>query len=280
MTDSALVPVEILTGSISWNDLHSAEVTLWQGDGEKSSVLLTPEVQARTWPGRVSGEPYSYQVRAADFQGQVIEEPVRQADSSQLVIWSPFAGHLEGVVVLVGRPEDSAASGFAEIRYEDPERDYRVHLTLDKLRYGEMRRWHFPILDARARTYSYRIVLSGGPFQRPSEWVEADHSIVAVPASPVRKVEVVTLIPFDQFVLARIALVYSGAEGEQTKEFLVRPSDDPVQIHSWEFWPDSTESTSYRYQATIYDAEGRSFEHPEQETDDGAIVITKPGGDG
>ena len=279
--------VDIQMGLVDWDRIRQVLVKLSHGVGasrKEVEFALDDKHQSYRWIEVVGGgtsDPYTYQVTYVDRGGQHIVIDPERSRSHTLIFNQPFQEDHEVVLVPAG---SFGAGGLlsqvvVSLRYTDPANDYLVEETFTLAKDGESRVWKVPLIDKTLRRYEYRVtVFYSDGVTREDAWKPSDSTILAVGDPYGFRVQI---LPFllkntpEAFLFGTLTLRFdddvTGIHAERTLELT-----DFTKPLTWRFRLGAPERHTYRYQLTLFTADGKAHMQAEGEESKDVLVLMPP----
>jgi hypothetical protein len=284
-TDSlGVLKVQVQLGLIDWERISQVFVKMWYGSGadrKEKEFTLNQTAQADTWTA-VIGKPvdsdYTYEVIFLDKRQQRIPLAAATSRSRTLVINQPFEEDLEIAIVPSGSFADLLSQVIVATRYLDTPNNYRVDkvFTFSK---SEPQIWRFPLRNKNLRTYEYQesVVYVDG-VQRERDWRSSDKTVLPVGEQFNFRVQITPYLlknPPGVWSFATLHLSFKDPEEGilAEKDFEVADFTKPL---SWRFRTAAPDRHTYKYQLTLFKADGTEVKMQEQEYSREVLVLTPP----
>jgi hypothetical protein len=279
--------VDVQMGLVNWERIQSAFVKMWYGTGaerKETEFILDQARQSQRWVeviARPVTDPYGYQVTFVDKEGQRIVLDPETSRSKTLVVNQPLEEALEIVLVPAG---SFGAGGLLSqvvvaVRYKDDDNDYHVDEVFTLVKEGESKTWEVPLINKDLRTYEYRVsVFYSDGVTREDAWQTTDKTVLPVGDPFGWRVQILPYLlknPPGRYQFGTIHLEFddpaAGIHAE--KDFQITDFATPLV---WRFRLGSPEEHTYRYQLTLYEADGRELPQPEAEESKEVLVLVPP----
>ena len=279
--------LDIQMGLVDWERIRQVLVKLSHGAGSSRRQIefaLDEKRQSYRWievVGNEINDPYTYEVTYVDRGGQHIVMDPERSRSRSLIFNQPFQEDHEVVLVPAG---SFGAGGLlsqvvVSLRYKDQANDYVVEDTFTLAKEGESRVWKVPLIDKTLRRYEYRVtVFYSDGVTREDAWRSSDSTILAVGDPYGFRVQI---LPFllknapGAFLFGTLTLRFhdeaAGIHAEKTLELT-----DFSKPLTWRFRLGAPERHTYRYQLTLFTADGRALPQPESEESKDVLVLMPP----
>ena len=282
-----ILRVDVQLGLVDWERIRSVFVKMWYGQGperKETEFTLDAQRQSFRWTeviARELSEPYAYQLVFVDKNNQRIVLDPTTSRSKQLVINQPLGEDLEVVIVPAG---SFGAGGLLQqvvvaVRYQDKPNDYLADDVFTLSKEGESRVWKVPLIDKKARGYEYRVtVLYSDGVTREDDWRKTDKTILPVGDPFGYRVQISPYLlknPPGVYQFGTIHLSFEDAEAgiRAEKDLEITDFTKPLV---WRFRLGSPERHSYRYELSLFRADGQEVRVPPTESSKEVLVLVPP----
>lgn len=276
--------VQAQIGLVDWDQIRQVNVKLSYGAGadqHQTEFVLAQDKQTVEWVeaiGKPIDQAYTYEISWVDKSNQRLTEPPGTSRSQQLVINQPLGASMEVVVSPAGTFGELLSQVVVALRYNDTANRYLVDdvMTFTK---SEPKIWKVPLRNSDLRDFEYRVtVFYSDGVTREDEWRKTDKAILAVGDPFGYRVQISPYLlkaPAGQWAFAVIHLRYEDGPERIRVEKDLEISDFSKPLF-WRFRTGAPERHTYKYQLSLYRADGTELKLPEREDSREVLVLTPP----
>ena len=211
---------------------------------------------------------------------QRIELPEERSRTKTLLIDSPLIETLDVVVVPAGNfGKEQLARVLVALRYTDDENDYVVDENIILAKQSDTGTWSVPLMNKDLRDYEYQLkVIYADGVVRETDWARTDTTILVVGdpfSTRVRIMPNLLNIPPGRFAFGTIHLSFSDPHDPEVQSETTLSLESFTKPLEWRFRLADPNRRTFRYQLTLFDAEGKEYALPES-TEDKEVLVLKP----
>lgn len=276
--------VNVQIGLVDWEQIRQVHVKLSYGAGsdrKETELTLDEKKQTQEWVeaiGKPVDAPYTCEVSWVDKNNQRLPDPPVTSRSPQLVLNQPLGEAMEIVVSPAGTFGELLAQVVVALRYTDRAHDYTVDdvFTFAK---SEPKVWKVPLRDKNLRNYEYRVtVFYTDGVTREDEWRPTDKAILAVGDPFGYRVQISPYLlknPPGQWAFAVVRLRFTDPEEgiRAEKDLEITDFSQPL---FWRFRTGAPDRHTYRYEVSLFKADGTEVKIPEKEETKEVLVLVPP----
>ncbi len=279
--------VDVQLGLVDWERIKSVFVKMWYGTGSdrrETEFTLDAQRQNVHWAEALAKpvtEPYGYQVTFVDTGNQRIVVDPETSRSKQLIINQPLQEELEVAVVPAG---SFGAGGLLSqvvvaLRYTDRDNDYIVDDVFTLTKEGESKFWKVPLIDKSLRSYEFRVtVFYSDGVTREDTWQKTDKAVLPVGDPFGFRLQILPYLLKNppglyQFGTIHLAFDDQDAAIHAEKDFEITDFGKPLM---WRFRLGAPDRHTYRYQYSLFKADGTEVRTPELQESREVLVLAPP----
>lgn len=279
--DIGILDVEIKPGDLSFDQVKTAQVTLWYEDNGiprmETSVTLDKEHQEHRWTKVIfqpRRQPVHYKVKYFMTDGREFEGGERTTASTELRINDPFGSTRTVQVRGFGDFENRIDAIFVDLSYVDTVNDFTQTKSITLTKASTFEDWQFPAIlaDGGTLTYSAKIRFKDGTVE--------DVAVAPVEGSTVMVGDVVLqqpitvmadLVDWATTKLVKISLHHVEEKIDETEDLVFKDGSPSTLV-----WPmpfkDKTKK-AYSWKATYFKADGSNASVEGKDVTDETVVL-------
>jgi hypothetical protein len=279
-----ILRVEVQMGLVNWDAIRQVLVSLSYGSGSdrrECDLTLDKEHDKATWTeviGRDVDQPYTYRVTFVDKTSQRLPLDPETSTARTLVVNQPLGEDMEVVIAPAGVFGDLLSQVVVAVRYDDRANGYLVDDTFTFTK-SESKIWKVPLRDKRLRRYDYQVtVFYTDGVTREDAWRSTDKAILAVGDPFGYRVQVSPYLlknPPGAWQFGTIHLSFADPQEGIRAEKDLEITDFSKPLF-WRFRTGSPDRHTYRYQLTLFKADGTEVKLPEKEESREVLVLIPP----
>lgn len=279
--DIGILNVDIKPGDLSFDQVKSAQVTLWYEDNGvprmETSVTLDKENQAANWTKVIfhpRRQPVHYQVKYFMADGREFEGGERTTASTELRINDPFGSTRTVQVRGFGDFETHIDAIFLDLSYVDTVNDFTQTKSITLNQTSTFEDWVFPAIlaDGGTLTYSGNIRFRDGTVEPIPETPVEGTTVMVGDVMLHQPISVMAdLVDWVATKLVKVTLRHVEERLDETED-LVFKEGSPSPL-AWEMpFRDKTRKT-YSWKATYFKADGSSASVEGADVTDETLVL-------
>ncbi|MGN6220985.1 MAG: hypothetical protein ACTHNQ_15910 [Microbacterium sp.] len=279
--DIGILDVAIKPGDLRFDQVTSAQVTLWyEDDGvprlETSLTLDKDHAEAR-WTKvifQARRKPVHYKVKYFMADGREFEGGERTTASTELRINDPFGSTRTVQVRGFGDFETRIDAIFVDLSYVDSVNDYTQTASITLTGQSTFEDWQFPAIlaDGGLLTYSANIRFKDGTVQSiPSTPIEGSTVMLGDVLLEQPITVMADLVDWTAARLVKVSLHHTEAGADDTEDLVFKPTGETSLV--WKMPYKDKAKKTYSYTATYFLPDGTSASVTKDGVGDETLVL-------
>lgn len=281
--------VDAQAGVVDWDRIRQIDVKLSYGDGadrRETEFVLDQKQQTWRWIeplGKTVEGDYRCAVTFIDKGGQKLEVPTESRRGARLLINQPLEDDLQVAVTSAGGlgPQGLMSKVVVVMRYKDDNNRYTVDDILTLSKDDEVKIWTVPLRDKTLRRFEWQqTVFYNDNVVREEEWRTSDKNTVVVGDAFGMKVQIspyLLKVPPSLWSFGVLSLSFDDPQAQPRiraeKTLEITDFSKPL---FWRFRLGSPDRHTYRYQLTLYKADGTEVKMDAREESKEVLVLIPP----
>lgn len=282
-----ILRVDVQAGVVDWKRFSAVIVKLAYGAGssrKETELTLKADAQAASWVeviGEAISQPYEYRLTFVTSEGQRLEGDLETSRSNTLVVDQPLHESLDVTLVAAGQfgEEGLLKQVVVALKYSDPANNYVVDDTFTLKSDTDGALWSVPLMDKSLRTYQFRTtVFYSDGVTREDDWQTTDKPVLAVGDPFGMRVQILPYLlknPPGMYQFGTVHLSFEDAAAGIRAEKDLQITDFAVPL-IWRFRLGAPDRHTYKYQLSLFKADGQEVKVPEKEESKEVLVLAPP----